>query len=395
MGVNQPTERGLPEWLAYGALATIGLLALRHVTTMDWMQYVQATLACFGLGALLFSRWWHRGPVGQGTRGLIALGFLFIMYRHGAPQEQGVVTTLGLTLSCVAFGAVAIRGLGRASWVDGAMLLLVALIGCSSIYQNLATGQATPWPLVLQVLTSMLLWFAVTRMVGRSTASTRTLGTIVVAALTIMAAVGILQVGTVAYHWQRGSSALDRGAMEVAGEHFAAALTRARRLALRDLSDGFAFDLASSLQQRGRRAEAAAIIGLREDLSTGVAADAWEGPEGGNLYRDVSCWKDVDLYPGLVELTVYASGTEAANEWPLMEVKLGGLLSQKLWVSSRTAEPYRFTVDVGHRGRRRLHISFLNDLFEMSPHQDRNLKVLQAEIRYQTIHWVGKNGPQQ
>ncbi|MEW6756039.1 MAG: carbohydrate-binding domain-containing protein [Candidatus Latescibacterota bacterium] len=153
------------------------------------------------------------------------------------------------------------------------------------------------------------------------------------------------------------------------------------------MADGLAFQLAGVLQARGQSDRAAQTLGLQPGFVQVIPADAWDGPEGGNLYYLVSCWKDLTLHPGEVELVIHASGTPADDVWPLMRVRLDQRVLSDVLVTSTDARPYAFTVRVPRPSRQRLEITFLNDFHQAEPYADRNLKVEHAEIRYRQVYW--------
>ena len=93
------------------------------------------------------------------------------------------------------------------------------------------------------------------------------------------------------------------------------------------------------------------------------------------------------LYKGKVEFQIYASGTPAHKEWPLMRVKLGDDILGDVFVTSGDLQPYSFPVEIHEKGRQRLEISFLNDFYQAKPYIDRNLLVERAEINYHSIIW--------
>ncbi|MEW6756314.1 MAG: carbohydrate-binding domain-containing protein [Candidatus Latescibacterota bacterium] len=381
------TARGA--WVPAVALGAVALLPLAQMGHLAWPQYARLWVAAPGLGYLL---WRYLRPAATPAPGLVGplvtLGFMYVVHQFrgeaaAAPLLAGVV---GLSL-VAALGGLLSAGsvhLTRADAVAAAAALILVLPGGS---KALAGGQPLPWDLLARAGASLLLWFAVTRTLRVSPAAARAVALSLVGVLAVVAAYGAVQVASVRLSRLRSESARTAGELDRAAHLFDSALARAGRLGLDGLADGLAFQLAGVLQARGHSDQAAGTLGLQPGFVQVTAADAWEGPEGGNLYYLVSCWKDLTLHPGEVQLVIYASGTPADDVWPLMRVKLDQRVLSDVPVTSTDARPYSLTVQVPRPSRQRLEVLFLNDYHQAEPYQDRNLRVHQAEVRYRQIYW--------
>jgi hypothetical protein len=209
---------------------------------------------------------------------------------------------------------------------------------------------------------------------------------VVLAVLAAASAVGAVRVTAVLWQSWQGEGARHQGDLPRAAAAFTRALEGSTRLEMTGVSTRVAFDLAGVLVAQGQPQQAAAVLGLAPGFIDVVPGDAWDGPEGGNLYYSISCWKDLVLLPGEVEIRVFASGTQALDVWPQMRVELGERVLGDVFVTGDVA-PYAFALQVPARGRQRLRISFLNDFHQMNPYLDRNLLVGQVEVEYRRVSW--------
>jgi len=134
--------------------------------------------------------------------------------------------------------------------------------------------------------------------------------------------------------------------------------------------------LASLFRERGDHTRAGHTVGA---MRVQLLAAGWQGPYGGNLAWAGSCWQELDLHSGEVEIVVTASGTPAAGIWPLMILTLDGNHVASSPVKGQG--DYAFRTRVGWTGRHRLAVAFAND--STSDEQgDRNLAVKGTVIRY-------------
>ena len=381
-------RRSACAWVSCVAVGLLLLLPLGKLQGMAWSGYARLWLIAAGLGYVLWQQLWRCGASGRPMAGpLMALGFIFLVHQFGGTTAQEPSFWLVLVVSLVALVARVVGGWGgRLDWMDWA-LLAAALVLASAAVLLPGHGEGVAWAALARVGACVLVWFAVRRSVGGRSAGARGLGAGLVGVLAIVSVGGAVQVASVPYQRLRGDGAFAAGDLAGALGRYSAGLAAARRLGLHGWADGLAFSLASVHQARGEEDQAAAALGLEPGFVRVVPADAWDGPEGGNLYYRISCWKDLDLFPGEVEIRVYASGTPAREEWPSMRVQLGSEGLGDVWVTSAEPKAYFLEVEVPRRSRRRLEITFLNDYYEPNPYTDRNLRVHEAEIQYRRVYW--------
>jgi tetratricopeptide (TPR) repeat protein len=127
--------------------------------------------------------------------------------------------------------------------------------------------------------------------------------------------------------------------------------------------------------------------GLAEDMmdrmKLSIEPSAWKGPFGSELYWTGSCWYEMELFKGRIEIRVHASGTPASNIWPRMEVSLDG---QRIGAVSVVQEDkFVFAAEIKTTGFHKLTISFLNNS-TAGEIGDRNLSVKEALIHYLEVY---------
>ena len=381
-------------WLNHIPYICLGLLALMPLLRMvglNWIEYGRLWLITLGLGYLLW-RYLRGsgdalGKVATIPWVLLSLAFVFILSQFGRIGEG--LFWVPVVLSAGTFAVLLPGGQLRWTWcwldwvaIGVWILLMVASAGVSWVLEA-----SISWRTWVHIATSALLWFAVTRAGVARPAWGRKLAWGVLAVFALVSTVGAAQWAGVFFYENQGQKARREEDLQAAVKHLQRALWLSNRLELERAQNEIAFDLAGVLFAQEKEDEAAEILGLRKGFFEVVRAHAWKGPVGGNLYYMVSCWKDLELLPGLVEIQVYARGEPALGVWPLMQVKLGDEILGKVTVAWEDTRPYSFLVQVGERSRKRLEIAFLNDIHRKKPRIDRNLKVDKAEIHYRRIQW--------
>ena len=139
-----------------------------------------------------------------------------------------------------------------------------------------------------------------------------------------------------------------------------------------------------SLATQGLKTKALKLLGIDEDRIMRLQSHDWVGPSGGNLYKNVSCWRDLYLVTGKIKITVWAKGQRAIEQWPLMEIRLNDRLLGKVEVNSSHSQAYIFETHV-IQGFQRLEVAMTNDLNQGDI--DRNLWVGRAELNYKELTW--------
>jgi len=377
------------------------LLPLWYATILTWQEYVRLGVIILGLGYF----WWrYRRRVDAGesasgdriTAAMIAVGFMFVVTQFDPstarsadrmsahPLNGAFFISSGLTL--VAFGSFL---LSRAHWgsmkladwtVLGTLCVALGLSAASSLFFEgdfIWTGSA-------KLVLYGLLWFLMTRSIPSTPkVGGRLLGGML-GVFVVVCLVGGIRAGASFYHYRAGQEARKRADYDNALIHFDKAQAGGKALTLNALEDAACFGKADVFYQRGNLAKAAETLSMEEGFINTIQADAWEGPAGGMLYTNISCWKDLNLYEGEVEVRIFAWGRPSLNVWPRMRVKLGNEMLGEVDVTSAGAQPYDFLTHV-KRSRQRLEISFTNDYFD--PPENRDLWVGKAEVHYKKIAW--------
>lgn len=380
-------------------LGLLLLLPLFYITLPTWQEYVQLFFLTIILGYL----WWrYRGDEETG-RGKVAANFLALLFIFLVTQfnpATGDGTTLGSVdglngsflasggLILIVFGAFALSreaGQGELELLDR-VVVAIALLGIGIIGgARLAFGGELPWIGAIKLASYVILWFVITRSISTRVASRNRLAGGMLVVFSVVFLGGCIRVGTTFYHFKSGEKTKIENA-EVALEHFQRARELSQALGFENLRDASLFEQAEILFKQGEKDRAAKILSMEEGFSHSIQSQEWEGPAGGILYKNISCWKDLILFQGKVEIQIFAWGQPALDIWPQMQVKLGDEVLGEVDVTSFEAEPYTFRAGV-RSGRHRLEISFLNDYHASDLSSDRNLWVEQTSISYQKINW--------
>lgn len=382
------------KWAPNILLVGIALLPLRQLGTLDWLEIARVTFIATGLGFVLHRRWRLAGGSSDAMAGaLIALGYVTVALQFGGGTwpilgEWGMpmfslLTFIVVTLSISEF---------RVSVPDIVATTLVGTLVAALALNRFQTPKEAPtseipWLAEATISGSLLLWFAVTRTSPRSPATHKGLAVSLVGILGVVAVLGLSDIAAIPYYWLSCQRARTQASTEDAIDYASKGLAASRDLALGNQERAFRFRLASIWSESGKTENAAKVLGFSDEFTDMIPADAWEGPEGGNLYYETSCWKDVEFLPGRVRVQVYASGNEVDGEWPYMRVELDDHQLGDIWVTSTEPRPYTLPVSIEKRSMKRLRISFLNDLYQKSPRKDRNLKVDHAELHYLQVEW--------
>ncbi len=392
-------------------LALLAAQPLAYVTALTWARFVHLLLVTAGMGYLIWrSAAPHRGKQAAQTQMLpvvVALALFFILYQFRAGALTAPVPALVVwpqwlpavlvTGSFLAMSMAAPRSLRWSAWpgcrADATVVGIAFVAAVAAVAFRPGTppvegdGGSFPWSTLGYVLLTVLLWFAATRALSLQPAAGRRLALWVWAVLALTAMLGVGQAAATLSYIRRGDAARTQNELSRATRLYQRGHHLASRLQMAGATDISAFGLAAVLAVQGRDEEAAAALGLEPGYVQRIDADAWEGPEGGNLYYEVSCWKDLVLYPGEIEIRIFARGDRAKGVWPLMRVELGGVRLDDVFVSSAETQPYSFFIEVPETRRARLELEFMNDFHQTNPYMDRNLWIQHAEIHYLKIAW--------
>ena len=216
--------------------------------------------------------------------------------------------------------------------------------------------------------------------VGLSAVERRWLLTPTMASMLMVCLVGSTR-ASAALHDHRAARAAEMGGDYVdAVAKFRRAEVRARQLGLAKLEESSRIGRARALSNQGEQEAARRVLGIPADRVIVIAADQWEGPAGPSLAKNVSCWEDVWLLAGTVEVEIQAEGRPARGEWPRVRVELMGELLGEVEVGSAVAETFTFPTQVA-TGRHRLEVSLVNG-FWSSAGEHRWAQLGTARIRY-------------
>jgi hypothetical protein len=103
-------------------------------------------------------------------------------------------------------------------------------------------------------------------------------------------------------------------------------------------------------------------------------------PQGDVLIFATNGWARVPVTcerPGRYLLRIFASGTKAGGEWPLLVVRLGKTELARLRIDSTVIRGHDVPIQIG-RAKQTLELAFVNDLSR--PPEDRNVHVDRLEI---------------
>jgi hypothetical protein len=385
-------------WSLFLPLIFLLLLPLVHVTLLTWQEYLRLGVVAIGLG--VYARWYYQptevgGKISRAAM-LIALGLVFVTTQFdpatSAYGELQVVEPLNATFivsSCLGlllFLSFWLSGnaLGKIQLIDwvvvGAVFISLGLI----LGSHLLFERAIPINICIKLILYALIWIIATRWLSIEPAVERHFIKGLPIVFAVICLVGMVRVGNGFYHYESGRSEKENEHFDIAVLHFEKATEMGHFLDLSSLRDAAKFEKAAVLYQQGKLSEAAQTLSMSDGFVLSIAEDAWEGPSGGMLYTNISCWKDLILYNGRISITVFARGDPALGVWPKMHVRLDGDLLGEVEVDTKHVKSYAFEAQVGS-GLKRLEIAFTNDYFD--PPENRNLWIEQTEIRYEEISW--------
>jgi hypothetical protein len=373
------------------------LLPLASLTSLIWQEYLRVGVLAIGLGYGLAVRTSGGLPTNWKQAILIA-SFLFILSQFISFISIGersissgflhfplsLFVLLILVATPVAFLAANYRK-ARLTLLDGVVIAIGILLFLLSIGLKFAFEEATAWPEEILPAGLVTIWF-----ISRQTWILRNfeernywIGLITV--FTVVSLVGCLQIGRAHYYTRSGARNIEKSDLNVALQQYVNLESLSQSLDLESLHDESLLAQAHIFYRQGAEKEALRALSMGDSFQIVVPSGEWEGPVGSMLYKNTSCWADLKLYAGKIQIDVFARGQSARNIWPRMRICLGDQILGEVDVTSGETKPYRFTAEI-LTGKARLEISFLNDSWELGVF-DRNLYIEQAEITYQEIDW--------
>ena len=379
-------------------LGVLILLPLSYAFMPTWQDYLRLGIINIGLGYL----WWRYPTFTlrqlEGVKLLLVVTFFFIVIHFDpvAANRPILNTASPFSVYFIVWGggvsfAFAIFVLYGNAWnnklalSDWIVIVINLLLMGLSLGAGLLFGEKLQWVSSVKCMLYLMLWFLVTRLLPSRPGFERKLIAGILVVFAFICLVGGVRIGKTIYHYRAAIKSQTEDAREALA-HYEHAEESSRSLGLAALQDASLFRRAGLLYKQNAHEQAAKIFSMEEDFIKVVQPKEWEGPAGGKLYKNISCWKDLKLFEGKVEIKVFARGKPALDIWPRMRVKIEDRILGEVDVTSKEFRPYVFHTFV-KTGRQRLEISFLNDAFNLQPHWDRSLWIEQAEIHYQEIAW--------
>jgi hypothetical protein len=372
----------VPMYIA-GLLLVYAILKSWTLTSHIYAQVFVSVVGC----CYLIWRSTQGDNLGRVWRIITALVLVFVIFGFNSTEES---KTVFLEIDCAFFLGLCFLGIGYLAfnrdlhfdWLDNFVLAAILVLLAFNFYSFTESFLGGSF-VVLKFILALVVWLVFAANISPHKNSTK-LSYFIFGSLGLICLVGAVRIGIMFYHLSAADDFRARSQFDQALEHYLQAQELAERLAFQAIKQSTSFIRASILVEQGHSEVASQILGLEKEFVKKINFQEWNGPAGGNLYTNLSCWREIALYPGCVEISIFAKGTPALGEWPIMKVKLGNLLADKVEVSSQEIKPYVFVFDTtAYQGI--LSISFINDSY--IPPEDRNLWIDRAEIRYKTLYW--------
>jgi hypothetical protein len=373
-------------------------LPLVSLTALSWQEYLRVVVLTVSLGYGLTTKNTHCLPANW-KQLMLTVSLLFISSQFVLllPINKVFYTSFGLlhlSLSLLILSVLAatpVVFLAVNSWGVKLILLdrLVVAIGLLlfllSIGLKFAFEEETTWLEEILPAGLVVIWFFNRQAWVLRNFAGRNYWAGLVTVFTVVALVGCLQIGRAHYYTLSGARNIEKSDLNTALQQYANLEQLSESLGLESLHDKSALGQALIYHKQGVIEEASRALSMGDSFQIVVTLDELEGPVGSMLYKNTSCWVDLKLYAGKIQVVVFARGQPAQNIWPRMRVRLGDQILGEVDVTSGETRPYRFTAPT-HTERSRLEISFLNDLWQLGVF-NRDLFIEQVEITYQEIDW--------
>jgi hypothetical protein len=360
------------------------ILVVLHVVDLLWPEYLRWALVTVCL--LAATRWMNLG-----RNGLVLATVVVVLAAQvcaGATQQETRCQVLWVAMSGVVVAGCVVGGAYRGWWPS--ILEWVVLVGTTAVWGlSVLVGHlhglpasvsgGLQWPLLA------VLWVLLRRWLEFTTFPCTSLFRAVLLAVVVVTATGCVRIGSALVQlWQAERAAAEMEYVS-ARQGFARAGDKIAALGLVSFERRSRIGLARSAYALGDLPAVLDALGMTEGWKRNIERTEWQGPTGAELFKTVSCWKDLLLPAGSLEVRVHARGHGAMDEGPRMRVSLGGQVLGELDVNSYTEQIYSFSAEVG-TGAHRLEISFLNDYWEFGV-ADRWISLGAVEIEYTEIAW--------
>lgn len=375
-------------------------LPILYAWSLTWQEYLRLTVITAGLGYYgCQNHIWDEMKSefrGRTTVGIIALGFMFIFTQFdpsiGRLGELGSTSLLNLVFLSSTVLIFFVFGeflLSRRSWRKMELLDWIVIgtvlftVGLSTVSRLFFKGDFS-WIGSLKLLSYIGFWFLFTQWLSFSLKIERRILTWMPGIFAVVCLVGGVKIASAYYHYWVGTDSHNQSRFDEALKHYDEAERIGQSLDLHTLAESSLFGKSKVLFEQGNMVKAAEVLSLEEGFIKVIQPEKWEGPAGGMLYTNISCWKDLNFYEGELEILIYAWGRPAVNTWPRMKVVLDGRVLGEVDVTTEKAQAYSFVTKVS-LGRKRLEVFFTNDYF--NPPENRDLWVGKAKILYKEIAW--------
>ena len=341
--------------------------------------------------------------VGDGKKdaihwGLLAVVLIFIanQFDPALSVQRNVISAVHRNIFLGVLGGLALTAFAAYffSWNSGskshrkldsiivvtALMAIGLLLGAKSLFLN-----DLSWEGSIRYIIYLLLWFIGSHGIPLGFESRKKFWIGILGIFILVCLVGCLRIGMAFYHFSAGEKALDMNNYKKSLEHLNSSQKLGQDLRIEGLYDDSLLGQAKVFFRQKKVEKSVAIFSLGRGFVKEVQFEEWEGPAGGHLYKNISCWKDLMLFEGQVEINVFARGKSAQDVWPRMQVRLGEKILGEVNVTAQTPQAYSFNASV-KTSKQRLKISFLNDYWQPDG-IDRSLFIEAAEIRYKKLGW--------
>lgn len=275
----------------------------------------------------------------------------------------------------------AVQTPGLSLRLQGTVLFVAAGVLAVSLAVVALPGMRSLWPGSLQWLLYPVVWLGLARWwVSCGPGDRKWLlrpATVVVAAVCL---VGAGRVAAAAYQLWAGDRAVAAGKPAQAAQAYGAAQSAFAGLGLSGVEEQARLGLAQALAAQGSQEQAYGLLGIDPSEGVVIAPDQWQGQAGGHLFRNTSCWHDLWLWEGEVEVEINAGGRQAGGVWPELRVQLNGQELGRMIVDAPQGSTQTFRAQVA-TGRHRLRVSLVQGLWS-SRGEHRTARLDTVRVRY-------------
>jgi hypothetical protein len=373
------------------------LTPLAFSASLTWQEYLRVGGLAIGLGYGVATRFMDRLPSG-GEKVVVVVGSFIILsqliyfptfLKPYFAQGGGSVLPFVLSFLALVAASIAFFALNAWKWKPNLLDWVVVVVGWGLfllfMILKFAFTEAIAWPRGFLPAGFVTIWLISRQFHSLPDFEWEKYRTGLVSVFFVVSLMGCLTIGRAYYYSWSAVRDMEKSDLEEALQQYATLEGLSQRLKLESLYNESLLGQARVHHRQGLVEKAYEILSMGSAFRILVAPNEWEGPVGGMLYKNTSCWVDLKLYAGKIQVDVFARGQPAQGSWPRMRVRLGGKILGEVDVVSMETKPYHFLAE-NHSRQARLEISFLNDLWQ-SGVWDRSLYIEQAEIIYKEVDW--------